>query len=119
MPKVTLADFSIAGGAKETTFPFQLVNNHIYADVKINGKGPYTFIFDTGGLNLVTPPLAKTLGLKVEGDMDARGAGTGTMKAGMTKVARVDIGDATIKEPASCRSRWIRWRTPKALRCPA
>ena len=100
MPKVVLSDFSIAGGAKETTFPFQLVNNHIYADVKINGQGPYTFIFDTGGLNLVTPPLAKTLGLKVEGSMDARGGGTGTMSAGMTKVARVDLGQATITDQA-------------------
>jgi len=100
MPKVVLADFSIAGGAKETTFPFQLVNNHIYADVKINGQGPYTFIFDTGGLNLVTPPLAKTLGLKVEGSMDARGGGTGTMSAGMTKVARIDLGQATITDQA-------------------
>jgi hypothetical protein len=98
MPKVTLADFSIAGGGKETTFPFQLVNNHIYADVKINGQGPYTFIFDTGGLNLVTPPLAKTLGLKVEGNMDARGGGTGTMSAGMTRVSRVDIGAASITD---------------------
>jgi membrane-associated protease RseP (regulator of RpoE activity) len=97
MPKVVLNDFSIAGG-KETTFPFQLVNNHIYADVKINGQGPYTFIFDTGGLNLVTPPLAKTLGLKVEGNMDARGGGSGTMSAGMTKVARVDLGGATITD---------------------
>jgi len=100
MPKVVLADFSIAAGAKETTFPFQLVNNHIYADVKINGQGPYTFIFDTGGLNLVTPPLAKTLGLKVEGSMDARGGGTGTMSAGMTKVARIDLGQATITDQA-------------------
>jgi membrane-associated protease RseP (regulator of RpoE activity) len=99
MPKIALNDFSIAGG-KETTFPFQLVNNHIYADVKIDGQGPYTFIFDTGGLNLVTPPLAKTLGLKVEGNMDARGGGTGTMSAGMTKVARVDIGNATITDQA-------------------
>ena len=66
--------------------------------MKINGQGPYTFIFDTGGLNLVTPPLAKTLGLKVEGNMDARGGGTGTMSAGMTKVARVDIGKASITD---------------------
>jgi len=97
MPKVTLADFSIAGG-KETTFPFQLVNNHIYADVKINGRGPYTFIFDTGGLNVVTPALAATLGLKVEGAMDARGAGSDTMKAGLTRVARVDLGQASLTD---------------------
>jgi PDZ domain-containing protein/aspartyl protease len=100
MPKVTLADASIAGGAAETTFPFQLVNNHIYADVKIDGKGPYVFIFDTGGLNLVTPNLAKQLGLNVEGGMDARGAGADTMKAGMTRVSRVDLGGATLKDQA-------------------
>src|ERR1700749_2195961 len=100
MPKVVLADASLAGGSAETTFPFQLVNNHIYADVKINGKGPYMFIFDTGGLNLVTPNLAKKLGLDVQGAMDARGAGSDTMKAGMTRVQRVDLGDATLKDQA-------------------
>jgi hypothetical protein len=99
-PKVVLADASIAGDAGETTFPFQLVNNHIYADVKINGKGPYVFIFDTGGINLVTPNLAKELGLDVQGGMDARGAGSDTMKAGMTRVQRVDLGDATLKDQA-------------------
>jgi hypothetical protein len=97
MPKIVLGDFSIAGG-KKTTFPFRLVNNHIFAQVKINGTGPYTFIFDTGGVNLVTPALAQTLGLKVEGDMDARGGGTDTMKAGITHVARVDLGGATITD---------------------
>lgn len=100
MPKVVLTDASIAGGAAETTFPFKLVNNHIYADVKIDGKGPYTFIFDTGGVNLVTPALAKTLGLKVEGEMDARGGGSGTMKAGMTRVDRVELGQASIADQA-------------------
>jgi len=100
MPKVTLADASIADGAAETTFPFQLVNNHIYADVKIDGKGPYVFIFDTGGLNVVTPNLARQLGLAVQGDMDARGAGADTMKAGMTRVERVDLGQATLKDQA-------------------
>ncbi|HTT99089.1 MAG TPA: aspartyl protease family protein [Rhizomicrobium sp.] len=99
-PKVALADATIADGAAETTIPFQLINNHIYGAVKINGKGPYTFIFDTGGINLVTPPLASQLGLDVQGGMDARGAGSGTMKAGMTHVQRVDIGGATMKDQA-------------------
>jgi hypothetical protein len=98
MPKVTLTDASIAGGASETTFPFQLVNNHIYADVKVNGKGPYTFIFDTGGVNVVSPSLAQKLGIGIEGKLDARGAGSGTMQAGLTKVSRLDLGGATIKD---------------------
>jgi hypothetical protein len=80
------------------TLPFRLINNHIYADVRVNGKGPYTFIFDTGGLNLVTPTLAKSLGLKIEGHVEARGAGSGTMDAGFTKVQLLELSAASIKD---------------------
>jgi predicted aspartyl protease len=97
-PKNAVADYTIAGGARETTFPFQLVNNHIYAEVKINGKGPYTFIFDTGGTNTVSPSLARALGLKVEGHLEARGGGSGTMDAGYVRVGQIKIGNASIKD---------------------
>ena len=98
MPKVTLTDFSIAGGVTETTFPFKLINNHIYADVSIDGKGPYQFIFDTGGVNLLTPPLAKALNLKSEGQMQGNGAGAGHMDVGMTKVESLQLGGAIVKD---------------------
>ena len=96
-PKVTVADFSIAGGAKETTFPFHLINNHIYADVSVDGKGPYQFIFDTGGLNFVTPTLAASLGLKSEGQLQGGGAGAAHMDFGMTKVNSLQLGSAEVK----------------------
>jgi PDZ domain/Aspartyl protease len=96
MPNVNVADFDITGG-NETTFPFHLVNNHIYADVSVDGK-PFTFIFDTGGVNLVTPATAAALGLKAEGQMQASGAGSGHMDAGMTKVAALQLGNATVKD---------------------
>jgi hypothetical protein len=98
-PKVTVADFAIAGG-KDTTFPFHLVNNHIYADVGVNGKGPFQFIFDTGGTNLVTPALATDLGLKTEGQMQGGGAGSGHVDVGVTKVTSLQLGNATIKDQA-------------------
>jgi hypothetical protein len=97
-PKVVLSDSAIAGGAKETTFPFKLLNNHIYANVSVNGKGPYQFIFDTGGVNLVTPPLAAELGLKSEGQMEANGAGAGHMDLSFTKVSSLQLGNAIIKD---------------------
>ena len=97
MPKVTVSDYSISAASGSTTIPFRLINNHIYADVKVNGKGPYTFIFDTGGVNLVTPATAAALGLKSEGTMQANGAGSGHMEAGLTKVSSLELGDATIK----------------------
>ncbi|HEX4533869.1 MAG TPA: aspartyl protease family protein [Rhizomicrobium sp.] len=95
MPKVVLTDTTVTGG--QTTLPFRLINNHIYADVKVNGA-PYKFIFDTGGVNLVTPTTAKALGLKSEGQMQGSGAGSGHMDVGLTKVSSLQIGGATIKD---------------------
>jgi hypothetical protein len=95
-PASAAADFAIAGGAHEVTFPFDLIANHIHARVMINGKGPYSFIFDTGGVNLLTPQLAAELGLKVEGKAEAHGAGDATMEFGMAHVDRLALGAATI-----------------------
>ena len=99
-PKNSVTDFAFSGGVHEAVLPFRLLNNHIYADVKVNGKGPYTFIFDTGGANIVTPGLAKQLGLKIEGHVEARGAGSGTMDAGFTHVSELSLGAATMKDQA-------------------
>lgn len=90
-PKVELNDFKIAGGAKEATFPIQIINNHIFGTVMVNGKGPYTFIFDTGGHNLITPKTAKKLNLKMEGSMPGQGVGNKVEDIGITKLDTVDI----------------------------
>lgn len=97
-PQVKIADYAIAGGGDETSFPFQLINNHIYADVSVDGKGPFTFIFDTGGENVLTPRVAKALGLKSEGQMEGRGAGSGHMDMGVTKVAKLELSKAAVKD---------------------
>jgi hypothetical protein len=96
-PKVTLTDFSIAGGAPETTIPFQLINNHIYGAVRVNGRGPYAFLFDTGGTNDIIPTLARTLGLEVVGRTPEFGAGAGIMEAGFTRVLELQVGDAVLR----------------------
>jgi len=96
-PIANVADFSIAGGAKQTTLPIQIINNHIYGYAQVNGKGPYLFIFDTGGANLVTPDTARALKLKVEGEAAGGGAGEGTVDVGFAKVESVQVGGATIK----------------------
>ena len=100
VPKVETADAAIGGGAAQTVMPFTLINNHVYGEATIDGKGPYRFIFDTGGVNLVTPTLAKTLGLATKGAFAGSGAGEGTMEAGFTKVAVLKVADATIRDQA-------------------
>ena len=72
-PKVSLHDSSIVGGTAETTVPFQLINNHIYAAVSVDGAKPTLFIFDTGGHATVSSSLAAALALKVAGSQTITG----------------------------------------------
>ena len=97
-PKVDLNDYVIAGGAKQATIPIQIVNNHIFGTVMVNGKGPYTFIFDTGGHNLLTPETAKALDLKMEGSMPGQGVGNNVKDIGITKLDTVKLGDVTLEK---------------------
>jgi hypothetical protein len=97
MPKTVVTDFAIAGGAASTTVPVTIINNHIYGEAKVNGKGPFIFIFDTGGHNIVTPPVAKELGLKVEGKLPGSGAGEEVMEGGFANGVDFSVGDATVK----------------------
>ncbi len=91
-------DFAIAGGREATTVPFELLNNHIYVNVRIDGKGPYLVLCDTGGANIVTPELAKELGLKTEGALQGRGVGEKSEDVALAKVATLGLGDATVRD---------------------
>lgn len=97
-PKIALADFAIADGATETVLPFRLINNHVYAQAWVNGAGPFFFLFDTGGMNLVTPATAKAIGLNPQGRLDAHGAGEGVMDVGFAKVAELKLAQANITD---------------------
>ena len=96
MPAPPPPDFSIAGGKGSTSLPFALVNNHVYLDVKLNGKGPYRLMCDTGGMNVVTPELARELGVVSQGAFEGHGVGERTEAFGFTKIDRVDVGGATL-----------------------
>jgi hypothetical protein len=90
-------EIRIKDKAAAVTLPIQLINNHIYGKVMLDGKGPFLFIFDTGGHDIVTPPLAKQLGLNIIGTLPGSGVGEGIVDAGFAHVRRVAIGDASIE----------------------
>ena len=96
-PSIAVADFFLPAGAHSVTFPFDLIANHIHAHVMINGKGPYYFIFDTGGVNILTPELAHELGAKIEGESEVRGAGESTSTSGLTHVDEISLNGAVVK----------------------
>ena len=95
-PQEHLNDYSIAGGATETSVPFRLLNNHIYADVSVNGSAPMTFIFDTGGHTLLTPATAKALGIAAKGSLTATGGGDAVAQSGVATARTVTVGGVTL-----------------------
>jgi hypothetical protein len=97
-PAEDLHDFSIAGGAHETTVPFHLWNNHIYADVSVNGSKPMTFIFDTGGHSILAPATAKALGVEAKGNVSSSGGGDNIAQSGEAMVKSLTVGGATITD---------------------
>jgi membrane-associated protease RseP (regulator of RpoE activity) len=97
-PKSEMKNISIAGGAAETTFPFRLINNHIYTHAWVNGQGPLLFIVDTGGHNILVPSTARALGIKIQGAMAATGAGNKAMDYGLAQIASLKVGDATFSD---------------------
>ncbi len=96
VPRSSGHDFSISGGASSTV-PLQLVNNHVYVSVMLDGRGPYTFVVDSGGDYIVTPEVAATLQAKSTGGVRLSGVGNATEGAAFTHVASIGVGNALVR----------------------
>lgn len=95
-PNSSPHDFSIANGAASATVPIRLSENHVYIDVMLNGKGPYHFIFDTGGANIVDSDVAKEIGALSNGSMQINGVGSTTEGSSFAIVKSLQAGSATV-----------------------
>ncbi len=98
MPPPPPPDYRFASGAASTAVPFDLVNNHIYVDVRLNGRGPFRMICDTGGMNVVTPTLAAELGLEPQGAVQGRGVGEASEDVGFVPVGTLTVGGVTLDD---------------------
>ncbi|THD58506.1 aspartyl protease family protein [Phenylobacterium sp.] len=98
MPTAPPTGAVIAGGAASTTVPFRLLNNHIYVQATVDGKGPYTFIVDTGGHTLLSPQLVQQVGLKSVGEGVSSGAGEGHSSLGFVRYGEIAIGGVRLKD---------------------
>jgi|SRR6185312_9048447 len=91
-------DFAIAGGATQAVVPIQVADNHVYLDVMLDGKGPFHFIFDSGGVNIIDPGVAKELGLASGGSTQVGGTGSGTVDTSFAVVKSLRIGAAEVQD---------------------
>jgi hypothetical protein len=87
--------------ANPTVVPFTLLpSRHMLLEVKVNGKGPYKLIFDTGApINLISSRLAKDAGLVKKG----KGGGGFSLLGGLNQldVDKLEVGGvAAEKLPA-------------------
>ena len=73
-------DYRFTSGESALNIPIQLNSNHIYVEARINGEGPLWFILDTGaGVTVISRERAEEMGLQMEGKIEGRGAGEGSV----------------------------------------
>lgn len=85
--------FKIANGKTSFDVPFELVDNRIFIKVRLNGKGPYRFILDSGGYGQISLELAREINLPLGEEGQGIGAGQNVLVARETKVTEMRIGD--------------------------
>jgi hypothetical protein len=88
----------LVDGAVTDTIPFRLLNNHVYVEARVNGKGPFTFIVDTGGHTLLSPRVVQEAGLESIGESATAGAGDKTATTGYAHYQEIAIGKARLRD---------------------
>ena len=100
LKRVNAADFAIPY-RKDFELPASGVatvpaEDGIIFQAKINGKGPYKMLFDTGSINLINSELANQLGLQVEGETQRFLSDAGALDIRVTHIATLQIGDLVL-----------------------
>jgi predicted aspartyl protease len=99
-------DNGFAQSAKKTDFievPFEFYRNNVILQVKVNGKGPYNMLLDTGtSPSAIDLETAREIGLKIK-PVDVGGSGTGSDKivAYQTVLSEIQIGGLRAKNIAA------------------
>ena len=88
-----LADFRLSSGS-EAVIPLSIEMGAVIAEVRLNGRGPFPLMFDTGAGNTLTEEAAAALGLKTEGTEAAVDSGGRKVSLAYTHLATVRLGEA-------------------------
>ena len=96
---ITVGCFARVRGQQVVEVPFEFVRNEIIVQVKVDGKGPFNMMLDTGtdpsAVDLAT---AKELGLKLSSaGGPVTGGGTDRNLAYVTKFPLIEVGGLTAK----------------------
>src|SRR5436309_3451586 len=80
------------------TVPFEMLKTgHMAVMIKVNGKGPYRVVFDTGApMSLISNKIAKEADI----ESDAKGLAALLGLGGQAKVKKLQVGDAKLENAA-------------------
>ncbi|HST50951.1 MAG TPA: aspartyl protease family protein [Pyrinomonadaceae bacterium] len=84
-------------GKDSFNVPFELVDNRIFVEVWLDGRGPFKFILDTGGGSALSVETAKRIGAERGSEVRGSGAGESVVTAWETSVAETRIGGLALK----------------------
>ena len=82
-------------GTAAVTVPYTLEGDKVIVGVKLDGKGPFPFVVDTGGHFIVTAQTARRVGLSGRGSASSTDAHA-VAQVGFVRVKRLEIGSAVI-----------------------
>jgi hypothetical protein len=83
--------------AAEVVLPMHLLGTAPIVEAMVNGKGPFRFLLDTGAeVTLVTPSLARELGLPSLGETSVGSPGGPPVAAQSIRLERLEIGSAKL-----------------------
>ncbi|MGE5322258.1 MAG: aspartyl protease family protein [Actinomycetota bacterium] len=80
------------------TVSFELIDNRIFVNVMINGKGPFHMILDTGANLAVSPQVAEEAGLKSQGSGTTGGVGEKSVEYQLTHVRELSFGPVRLHD---------------------
>jgi hypothetical protein len=90
---------AVADSKTSFTLPFDLVDNRAFIEVRLNGRGPFHFLLDTGaGGVTVSTDVAQRLGLHVADAGEGQGVGEKIVHAGQTQIAQLQMGSLTLAD---------------------
>lgn len=98
LPPPPPPDYSL-GGASSVTVPFRYAGDYIYVDIKINGRGPFPAILDSGAQYGATSALARRAALKAQGVLEGTGNGPKRVDVGLARAETVTLGSLTLRRP--------------------